>query len=61
MPRFSAVAIQRHLANKPATRFYIIGGESGRSAFNRLTAKHSQVTYVGPQNPADVRRSLKSG
>jgi glycosyltransferase involved in cell wall biosynthesis len=53
-----ANVIQLHLAQRPKTKFFIIGGEAGRSMFDQLTKKHSQVTYVGPQNPAGVRRYL---
>jgi glycosyltransferase involved in cell wall biosynthesis len=53
-----ARVIELHLAQRPATKFFIIGGEAGRSMFDQLTKKYSQVTYVGPQNAAGVRRYL---
>jgi glycosyltransferase involved in cell wall biosynthesis len=55
-----AAAISRYLA-KPqhkSTRFYLIGPEKGRPEFSSLTARHPQVEFVGPQNPASVRRYL---
>ncbi len=53
-----AAAIEIHLNYRPATRFYIIGGEAGRSQFDELTGKYPQVVYTGPQNAAGVRRYL---
>ena len=53
-----AAAIEIHLSRRPATKFFIIGGERGRGEFALLTKKYPQVTYTGPQDAAGVRRYL---
>jgi len=55
-----ARTIEIHLQKHPSAKFFIIGPEKGRSEFDRLTTKHPQAVFVGPQNAAGVRKYLST-